>query len=220
MKHMTKRYYKLGETVFLKEEKTFGVIKALNINPEEKIYKAVVEFTNGDATITRTLDLWQITKDQRKKKVKYRKKFVLNVPIKYFDESLPQVEKIQVGNWIDLYAREDVTIDCLKSARIPLNVAMELPEGYEAHILPRSSTFNKWGIILANSQGIVDTSYKGDNDEWLFNAISLVEGGSVIKKGDRIAQFRIMREMPKTNFIPTKVLGNKDRGGFGTTGSN
>ena len=109
---------------------------------------------------------------------------------------------------------------------IPLGVAMQLPEGYEAHVVPRSSTFKTWGIIQTNHIGIIDNSYCGDNDQWFYPAYCLEpknfidnQYGTLIRKGDKIAQFRIIEVQPKLEFEKVELLGNKDRGGFGSTGS-
>lgn len=99
---------------------------------------------------------------------------------------------------------------------IPLGVGMILPYGYEAHVLPRSSTPSKFGIILANSMGIIDNSYSGDNDEWKFPAIAIRD--TMIEKGDRIAQFRIMKNQPRIDFERVLHLNKKSRGGIGSTG--
>ena len=103
---------------------------------------------------------------------------------------------------------------------------MQLPKGYEAHLAPRSSSFKKWGIIMTNSFGIIDESYCGDNDVWKFNAYCLESKSTycgfpctVIKRGDKIGQFRIVEKMPPVKFVEVEQLGNSDRGGFGSTGS-
>ena len=103
-------------------------------------------------------------------------------------------------------------------ALIPLGVAMELPKGYEAHIAPRSSTYKNFGIIQANSVGIVDNSYCGDNDMWRCPVIAMRD--TVIEVNDRICQFRVMEIQPEIEFKIVESLGNEDRGGFGTTGKN
>lgn len=224
MKRTEKRYYKIGEKVFVKETKEIGVITDLTIDPANNIFKATVEVTkqDGDATIItkRVYDLWEIDKNKRTL-FKDKHKSKLTVPVKYFDENIEKIEFIQVGDWIDLRSRVDINIKQFDSYKIPLNVAMQLPQGYEAHILPRSSTFDTWGIMLANSKGVVDNSYSGNNDEWLFNAVA-IKGDATIKKGDRIAQFKIERKMDKEkfNFMTVERLLNENRGGFGTTGSN
>lgn len=100
---------------------------------------------------------------------------------------------------------------------IPLGVAMELPHGYEALVAPRSSTFKKYGLILANSIGIIDESYKGDNDEWNFLALAVRD--TKIHKNERICQFRIIQHQPLIHLEEVETLGNADRGGIGSTGA-
>lgn len=135
--------------------------------------------------------------------------------IKYHDNDIEHCEKIKVGDWIDLRAAETVTIPKFGDVLISLGISMRLPKGYEAHVLPRSSTYKKWGIIQANSQGVIDNSYSGDHDIWKFPAIALRD--TTINKNDRICQFRIMKKMGKVRFILTQFLGGKNRGGFGST---
>ena len=139
------------------------------------------------------------------------------IKIKYFDKDLIKVEKIEKGDWIDLRSSETVELKAGDFKLIPLGIAMELPEGYEAHVVPRSSTFKKWGIIETNSMGIIDESYKGDNDQWFFPAYALRD--TKIEKNDRICQFRIVKKMETVDFDTVEVLGNKDRGGHGSTGT-
>ena len=98
---------------------------------------------------------------------------------------------------------------------IPLGVAMELPKGYEALVAPRSSTFKKYGVLLANSIGVIDESYCGDNDEWKFLAYATRD--VVIEEDERICQFRIIRHQPEIEFEEVFELGNTDRGGMGST---
>ena len=140
----------------------------------------------------------------------------LTIKIKYHDPELPRIEKIKQGDWIDLRAAETVKIRKGKYKLISLGVSMQLPEGYEAHVAPRSSTFKNFGIVLANSMGIIDESYCGDNDIWRFLAIALRK--TTIHKGDRICQFRIVKKMPKVELMEVETLGNPDRGGIGSTG--
>ena len=152
------------------------------------------------------------------------------IRIKYF-EGAKKLEKISKGDWIDLYANKDMFIPEGERAMIPLGVAMELPEGYEAHLAPRSSTFKTWGIIQTNSVGVVDHSFMGDNDQWHMPVYCLMSKsgmrdtdgrivrGTWIHKGDKIAQFRIMEIQPEISFEEVEVLGNDDRGGFGSTSS-
>ena len=129
---------------------------------------------------------------------------------------VPIPERIAVGDWIDLCNSEDVSINTFECKPIPLGVCMKLPEGYEAHLLPRGSTYKNFGIIQANSMGIIDESYCGDNDQWFMPAIALRD--TTIPKGSRICQFRIMPKMEKVKFVETFQMLDKDRGGYGSTG--
>lgn len=141
------------------------------------------------------------------------------VQIKVFDEAC-RPEAIENGDWIDLKAMEDVCIGMGEFRLIPLGVAMKLPDGYEAHIAPRSSTFKNYGIIMTNSVGVVDNSYCGPNDMWKMPVLKLGAGlkGPLIKKGERICQFRVVKKQPKIVFEDSTLEDQKDRGGFGSTG--
>lgn len=137
------------------------------------------------------------------------------IKIKYLT-GIQTIEKINVGDWIDLRVAEDVDLQAGEFKLIPLGVAMELPKGYEALVVPRSSTFMKYGIIQTNSVGIIDESYCGDNDQWHFPAYALRE--CHIKKNERICQFRIIRHQPDLMIYKVDNLENDDRGGLGSTG--
>lgn len=137
------------------------------------------------------------------------------IKVKYL-RGVQKIERFNVGDWIDLRAAEDVTMNAGEYKMIPLGVAMELPKGYEALVAPRSSTFKKYGVILVNSIGIIDESYKGDNDEWNFLAYALRD--TVIHKNERICQFRIIQHQPMIHLQEVETLGNADRGGIGSTG--
>jgi dUTP pyrophosphatase len=137
------------------------------------------------------------------------------IRIKYLRD-IKKIERLNVGDWIDLRAAEDVTMKAGEYRMIPLGVAMELPHGYEALVAPRSSTFKKYGVILANSIGIIDEAYKGDNDEWNFLAYSMRD--TKIHKNERICQFRIIQHQPLIHLEEVETLGNEDRGGIGSTG--
>lgn len=139
------------------------------------------------------------------------------IEIKYHEDILP-IEVNPKGDWIDLRAAEDVEMKAGDFRLISLGVSMKLPEGYEAHIVPRSSTFKNWSIIQANHMGVVDNSYCGDNDIWKFPAIAL--GDTTISKNDRICQFRIVEKQPKLKFMQVDRLGGEDRGGFGSSGKD
>lgn len=140
----------------------------------------------------------------------------MKIKIKYFNIDLEPIEKIAVGDWVDLRASETVMLRKNEYRRIPLGVGMILPEGYEALVLPRSSTPEKFGIMCANSMGVIDNSYSGDADEWLFPAIALRD--TIIRKGDRIAQFRIIENQPPIAFEVVPHLNEESRGGLGSTG--
>lgn len=139
----------------------------------------------------------------------------LSIKIKYHNDILP-LDMFDNGDWIDLRAAEDVTMTTGDFRLISLGVSMKLPEGYEAHIVPRSSTYKHWGIIQANHMGVVDNSYCGDNDIWKFPAIAIRD--TTIYKNDRICQFRIVKKQPEFEFDEVDHLDDPDRGGFGTTG--
>lgn len=140
----------------------------------------------------------------------------MNIKIKYFTDEIDKIEKIEKGDWIDLRSAEDVELKAGEFKLISLGVAMQLPKGYEAHIVPRSSTFKNFGIIQTNHQAVIDEIYCGDNDIWKYPALAMRD--TVIHKNDRICQFRIVKKMPKVKFEEVEMLGNKDRGGIGSTG--
>ena len=156
----------------------------------------------------------------------------MKIRVKYF-EGATRLKKIEKGNWIDVYSNKDIFVPVNERAMIPLGFALELPSGWEAHLAPRSSTFKTWGILQTNSVGVVDDTYIGDNDQWHMPVYCL-EGkhfkdeknldknekfeGTWIKRGDKIAQFRIMEVMPEIEFLEVESFGNSDRGGFGSTG--
>lgn len=155
----------------------------------------------------------------------------MKIKIKYFSKDYPRLKKIAKGDWIDLRVdtikewngkavEEDnwETISYSKGdvIKFGLGVAMELPKGYEAEIRPRSSTFRKYGLIQTNSVGTIDNSYCGDNDEWMIEFIAMRDGA--IKRFDRVCQFRIWENQPQFEFEEVDRLGNKDRGGYGSTG--
>lgn len=143
------------------------------------------------------------------------------IKIKYFDKKMPKLEKIEgcKSDWIDLRSAEDVIVLKGQDGMVNLGVAMELPEGYEAHVVPRSSSYKKFGFIQTNSIGIIDNSYCGDKDVWML-PIRAVKKNVIIHKYDRIAQFRIFKKQPEIRFEEVDSLGNESRGGFGSTGKN
>ncbi len=142
-----------------------------------------------------------------------------NIKIKYFTDKIEKLTYIDgKSDWIDLRAADDVILKKGEFKLIPLGVAMQLPQGYEAHIVPRSSTFKNFGIIQTNHQGVVDCSYCGDNDQWFMPVLAVRD--TEIHVNDRICQFRIMENQPKITFDVVTSLEGTDRGGFGSTGKS
>ena len=141
------------------------------------------------------------------------------IKIKYHTDEIEKLRYIDgKSDWIDLRAAEDVELKAGEFKLISLGVSMELPKGYEAHVVPRSSTFKTWGILQANSIGIIDESYCGDNDIWKMPVYATRD--TTIHKNDRICQFRIERHQPTIKFEEVDTLGNDDRSGFGSSGKN
>ena len=141
------------------------------------------------------------------------------IKIKYFTDKIEKLCYI-AGNsdWIDLRVAEDVVMKKGEFRLIRLGVAMELPQGYEAHVVPRSSTYKNFGLIQTNHMGVIDESYKGDADEWKWPALAMRD--TEVHVGDRLCQFRIMKHQPQINFLEVDSLDNEDRGVFGTSGTN
>ena len=139
------------------------------------------------------------------------------IRIKYFTDKIDRLAYIGgKSDWIDLRCAKEVQMKAGEFCLIPLGVAMQLPEGFEAHVVPRSSTFKNFGIIQTNHTGIIDESYCGDNDQWFMLAYALRD--TEIHVNDRICQFRIVEHQPQLAFEETEELGNRDRGGLGSTG--
>lgn len=139
------------------------------------------------------------------------------IKIKYFTDKIDKLDYIDgVSDWIDLHAAEDVVLKKGEYKLISLGVAMELPKGYEAHVVPRSSTFKNYGIIQTNHQGVIDHSYCGDHDLWYMPVYATRD--TQIHMNDRICQFRIMKIQPQIHFEEVSHLEGRDRGGFGSTG--
>lgn len=138
------------------------------------------------------------------------------IQIKYFDKEIDKLNKTSKGDWIDLRAAEAVELKEGEYRLIKLGIGMRLPEGYEAHVIPRSSTFSNFGVIQTNHFGLIDNIYCGDNDEWMFPAMAMRD--TVINKNDRICQFRIEKCQPKITFEEVESLSTISRGGVGSTG--
>lgn len=142
----------------------------------------------------------------------------VTLKIKYLTDGLEPLKYIDnKSDWIDLRCAETVELKKDEFKLIPLGIAVKLPEGYEAHIVPRSSTFKNFGIIQTNHMGVVDETYCGDGDQWYMPALAVRD--TKIEKGDRICQFRITEHQPAITFEECETLGGADRGGIGSTGT-
>ena len=143
----------------------------------------------------------------------------MEIKVHYLSEEIEELRYIDgKSDWIDLRSARNISLKKGEFCLIPLGIAVELPAGYEAHIVPRSSTFKNFGIIQTNSMGIIDETYCGNGDQWHFPAYALRD--TEIHVNDRIRQFRIMEHQPALTFVKTERLAGQDRGGFGSTGKN
>lgn len=138
------------------------------------------------------------------------------VKIKYFDNEIDKIEKISKGDWIDLRSAETVHLKKGEFHLIPLGVGMKLPDGYEANIVPRSSTYKNFKVLQTNCFAVIDNSYSGDSDQWMMPVIAMED--TTINKNDRICQFRINEIQPEIEFEVVEHLDDVSRGGFGSTG--
>lgn len=206
----------LNSLVFDHTSKRKG--KLISFNRDNKTAKVefIIDFDRETQQRTTKLEDIEISKLSPYRKPRSTRK-PLQIKIKYFNEDLTKIEKIEVGDWIDLRAAETTKFKKGDFKLIPLGVAMELPRGFEAHVIPRSSTFKNFGIIQTNSFGLIDESYKGNDDQWFFPAYALRD--TVINENERICQFRIMRKMPSIELIEVDKLENENRGGHGSTGT-
>ena len=139
------------------------------------------------------------------------------IKVKYFTDKIEKLRYIDgKSDWIDLRAAEEI---CLKKGEfrlIPLGLAIELPKGYEAHVVPRSSTYKNFGLIQTNHMGVIDESYCGDGDQWYVPMLAVRD--TEIHINDRICQFRIMEHQPPLVFEEFDHVEGADRGGFGSSG--
>jgi dUTP pyrophosphatase len=140
----------------------------------------------------------------------------MTIRVKKLVDGLEDIRQAHPGEWYDLRGAEDVTMKAGELRSIPLGVAIQLPEGFEAILASRSSGPEKFGIIPAHGIGIIDNKYCGDHDEWKYPAYAIRD--TVIHKNDRICQFRILYHNPAADLIYVDTLGNPNRGGLGSTG--
>jgi dUTP pyrophosphatase len=222
---MAKRFYKQGERIWIKALNKTGRVVTLDI---PNLSAAISYYEDGDLK-TRNMKFMEIDKykDQNAKAsksvVKNGKVDNLNLQeskktilVKYFKEYLRPIGKIEIGDWIDLRSAQNISYKAGDFIKLPLGVAMSLPAGYEAHVAPRGSTFKNFGVIQVNSPGVVDESYRGNEDEWFMPLYALRDGN--ITFNDRICQFRIVKKMEEVNIVTVKELKSPNRGGFGSTG--
>lgn len=142
----------------------------------------------------------------------------LEIKIRYLYSGLDEIKVTEIGDWIDLRSAHTVHLYKGEKTLLHLGVAMKLPDGYEAILAPRSSTFKNYGLIQTNGIGVIDNTYCGDHDEWMMPVISTRD--TIIHRNDRICQFRIQKKQPAIKFVAVEKLGGEDRGGFGSTGTN
>lgn len=192
----------------------------LNTDPATGDKLPMVRFLPG--TTIKTAGLFQIANEDT---IAELEKYLIDmlgprdgkvITVQYLNDSVKRLSIEKKGDWIDMYAAETVELKQGEHKLIHLGVAMKLPEGYEAHLVPRSSTFKKWGIIQANHVGIIDNSYSGPEDWWKMSVIAMRD--TVINKDDKICQFRIVERQPRIHFVEGKMT-DPSRGGFGSTGS-
>ena len=140
----------------------------------------------------------------------------MEIKVKYFTDGIEELACVPGSDWVDLRCAEETVLKAGEYRLIPLGIAVALPEGYEAHVVPRSSTFRNYGILQTNSMGVVDGSYCGDGDQWRWPVYATRD--TVIPKNTRICQFRVVENEPPLTFLSVERLENPDRGGFGSTG--
>ena len=191
-----------GRILFIDHRKRIAKVEVILYN-DKKLQQRTTELVESNL-----VDLIVLNKRYTEKP--------LEIMVKYFNESIEKIEKISKGDWIDL--RSAVTIELKKGdfTLIPLGVGMKLPCGYEANIVPRSSTFKNYGIIQTNHFAVIDNSYSGDEDEWMLPVYATRD--TVINFNDRICQFRINKKMPQIHIKEVEKLDDESRGGFGSTG--
>lgn len=140
----------------------------------------------------------------------------MEIKVKYLVPGLAPIKQAHPGEWYDLQAAYTYEMQKNNRYMIHLGVAIKLPRGYEAILVPRSSTFKNYGLIQTNGIGVIDNSYCGNDDEWIMPVYAT--RNVVVKKGARICQFRIQKQQPKVKIREVNDLGSKSRGGFGSTG--
>lgn len=207
----TTHTYEINNPVFIVSLKKKGIVKEINGN------QLLLTFFDYDNQ--RQIKQFSLNEIKPWKENKItNKRNPLQIKIKYFDDTLPKIEKIEQGEWIDLRAAVDVELKQFEYKLIPLGIGMKLPFGFEVNIVSRSSTFKNFGILQTNSFGVIDNSYSGNLDQYFFPALAMRD--TKINKGDRICQFRLNRIMPNVELIEVEFLDETSRGGLGSTGKS
>lgn len=140
----------------------------------------------------------------------------MDIFVKYLTDTIDPISQAHSGEWIDLRTAKLIAIRQGESTLIPLGVIISVPSGYESVLVPRSSTFKKYGIIQTNGIGVIDHLYCGPNDEWKMPVYATRD--TVIPANTRICQFRIIPSQEVTIRTVNDVMQEKSRGGFGSTG--
>lgn len=140
----------------------------------------------------------------------------MDIFVKYLTDTIDPISQAHSGEWIDLRTAKLIALRQGDFALIPLGVIISVPSGYESILVPRSSTFKKYGIIQTNGIGIIDHLYCGPNDEWKMPVYATRD--TVIPANTRICQFRIIPSQEVTIRTVNDVMQAKSRGGFGSTG--
>lgn len=217
---MKQPFYQKEDKVFIRGINKKAIVKDVTGNKLKLTYFS----RDTDKRITAWFDVLQVEKYKSKKSAAYEfselllkaiNKHKLQIKVKYFADIEP-IQKITKGDWIDLRSAIDVELKAGEYKLIPLGVGMKLPDGFEAYPIPRSSTYKNFGIIQTNHFGVIDNTYSGNEDQWHFPALAMRD--TIIKKNDRICQFRIQEVMPEVEFVRVDCLDGVSRGGFGSTG--
>lgn len=146
----------------------------------------------------------------------------MNINYKRFDNNLPALYKEDDGNaGFDLFARLEapIVVQPGEVILIPLNVATEIPVNAVGLLFQRSSTYRKWKVKLTNNVGVIDSTYRGDSDEWCAEFKNEGTTLTTINPGDKLCQ-ALFLNIADVILVEKSKLGNPDRGGFGTSGSN
>lgn len=195
---------RVNDLVFDKKQQVEGKVVSIELQNNTAEIEVDVTPENKETMQSKLMDLIVINKREHE------------IKIKYFNKDIDKLSKISKGDWIDLRSAKTVELKQGEFALIPLGVGMKLPDGYEANIVPRSSTFKNYGIIQTNHFAVIDNSYSGDNDQWMLPVYATRD--TTINFNDRVCQFRINKKMPSVTFTEVEKLDETSRGGFGSTG--